>query len=492
MTKYTKRLTDFFYCPKLPEGNFLNSSAGVIQALEQDDIIAYCLVTDDLLLVLPKRQDEGSSGVGEGVNETVVLESQFTIGAGNIVNQAINFLMIPRIGGDYVSTYSTTELFVITCVADVNKSLLDKYFEFDIQLDDFSIKKYFVWFNVNAEGVAPTPAVPYGGARTAVEITVATNATANTIAADVHTAINALTDVSSVNTGSPSAIVTVTCDNAGGVDDAHDVDSGVTISITTQGGTIITAIYDAESFEQQNFGFQPQRDKGIVDTIYTLTGCTIAEHTLACEHDGDKMTEDISYMVAGLKEQYGDLSASLLAKMRNPYGVQWTKGLSPYGNKSEVKNHNWATVNKNFTLTYGAALDVTWFGFKVAIENLMTHDRDGGGKFASAVDFNKRNCTIGINVQNEDYILLQLSRLHWTEYANDLVIQIKSAQAGDANVFVQFDCSKCRVMPFDEVINADGSAEKYEVDLKPCPGSEFKYTIGTYLSNEYFGGHKGA
>ena len=442
-------------------------------------------------LILPKRQDEGTSGVGEGVNETVVLESQFSIGAGSLVNQAINFLMIPRIGGDLVTTYTATEVFVITCVADDSNRLLTLYFEFDIQFDDFTIKKYFVGINVNAEGVAPTPVVPYGGARTAVEIAVATNDTANTIAAAVHTAINALTDVSSANTGAPSAIVTVTLDNAGGVDDAHDVNSGVTISITTQGRTKAVLTLDAESFEQQNFGFQPQRDKGVLDTIYTLTGCTIAEHTLACEHDG-MMTEDVSYMIAAIKEQYGDLAASLLAKMRNPYGVQWTKSLSSHGNKSEVKNHSWATVNKNFTLTYGAAIDVTWFGFKVAIENLMTHNRDGGGIFASDIDFNKRNCTITINVQPEDYTLYQLSRLHWTAYANDVVIQIKSAQAGDANVYVQFDCNKCRVEPFDEVIPSDGSPEQYEIDLKPCPGATFLYTLEGYLSNEYYGGNKAA
>ena len=358
MVKYTKNITDLFYCPALPEANFLNTSAGAIQALAVAALMPYCLVVEDLPLILPKRNDIGASGVGEGLNDTVVLEDQFTIGAGNIPNPAINFLMLSKIGGDVVTTYTATEVFVITCVADDTGSLNNTYFEFDIQLDDFTIKKYFVWFNINGAGVEPTPVVPYGGARTAVPIAGATDATANTLAAAVHTAINALTDVSSANTGAPSAIVTVTCDNAGGVDDAHDVDSGCTFSITTQGRTKVVTTFDASSYENQNFGFQPQRSQGAYDTIYTLTGCSIAEHILQCEHDGI-MTEDCNYMIAGLKAQYGALAP--IAKMRDPYGVQWTKGLSPFGNKAQVKNHGWHTVNENFTFTYNTdPLLVTW------------------------------------------------------------------------------------------------------------------------------------
>lgn len=487
MGKYTKRITEFLFCPKLPEGNFLNDTGGAIQALEIDDVVPYCLVKDDLPLILPERQDEGTSGVGEGVNETVVLENQFLVGAGSIVNAAINFLMIPRLGGNVTTTYTAAEVFVITCVADVTKSLQNLYFEFDIQLTNNTIKKYFVWFNVNAEGAEPTPVIPYGGVRTAVPIAVATNATANTIAASVHAAINALTDVSSANTGAPSAIVTVTCDKSGGVDDAHDVDSGVTISITTQGRTKVVLDLDFETFENQNFGFQFQANNAALDRVYTLTGCTIAEHTLVCE-DGGVMEEDISYMVAGLKEQYGALT--ILTKMRNPFGVLWTKGLSPYGNKSEVKNHGWHTINKNFTFKYnGTPLLLTWKGVKIFVENEMSHNRDGGGDFASDIDFNKRNTLITCSIQTAEYFLYQLSRLHITAYAGDLLIQVKSVQAGDPNVYIIFDCDKCRVVPFKEEIKADGSPEQYDVELVPAPGATFGYTLETYLSNEYFGGH---
>jgi hypothetical protein len=488
MVKYLKKDTDFFYCPALPEGNFLNDTGGAIQALGQANVLPYALLTEDLPIILPQRQDEGASGVGEGRNETVVLENQFTIGAGSIPNNAINFLMIPKIGGAVATTYTATEVFVITCPADVSSSLNNTYFEFDIQLDNNTIKKYFVWFNIAGAGVEPTPAVPYGGARTAVPVAVAENATANTVAAAVHAAINALTDVSSVNTGAPSAIVTVTLDNAGAVDDAHDVNSGCTFSITTQGRTKVVIVFDADSYEMQNFGFQTQRSQGSYDTMYTQTGCSIAEHILQCEHDG-MMSEEISYMIAGLKEQYGALT--LLSKMRDPYGVQWAKGLSAFGNNAEVKNHNWATVNENFTFTYNTdPFSVIWMGFKVAIENELSHDRSGGGVFASGVNLNKRNCMITIHIQPDDeYRLFQISRLHVTDYTGDVLIQIKSMQAGDNNVYVQFDCDKCRILPFDEKVNADGSPEEYEIEMRPAPGATYSYTIEGYLSNEYFGGH---
>ena len=491
MVKYTKKLTDLFYCPALPEANFLNTSAGAIQALAISSLIPYCLVTEDLPLILPQRQDEGTSGVGEGNNETVVLESQFSIGAGNIPNASINFLMIPRIGGDVVTTYTETEVFVITCPADVSSSLNNTYFEFDIQLDANTIKKYFVWFNVGGAGVEPTPVVPYGGARTAVPVAIAEDATANTVADAVNTAIDALTDVSSANTGAPSAIVTVTLDNAGAVDDAHDVNSGCTFSITTQGRTKVVITFDADSYEQQNFGFQVQRSQGAYDTIYTLTGCSIAEHVLECEHDGI-MTESINYMIAGLKEQYGALT--ILDKMRDPYGVLWTKGLSPYGNKSEVKNHGWHTVNENFTFTYNTdPLSVIWMGIKIALTNNLSHDRSGGGTFASGVNLNSRKCLVTAHVQPDDeYRLYQISRLHVTGYTGDVLLQVKSMQAGDNNVYVQFDCDKLRILPFDELVKADGSPEEYDLEMVPAPGATFSYTIEGYLSNEYFGGHKAA
>lgn len=490
MVKYKKNITDFMYCPSLPEANFLNNTGGAIQALEVDDLMPYCLVNEDLPLILPQRQDEGTSGVGEGINETVVLEGQFSIGAGAIVNQSIEFLMIPKIGGDVVTTYTATEVFTVVCEADDTSSLNNTYFEFDVQLDDFSIKKYFVWMNVAGGGGVPTPVVPYGGARTAAVVAFAEDATAQTVSDAVTAVLDGLVDVSAANGGGATPTITITLDNAGAVDDAHDYDTGWVITVTTQGRTKVVTTFDAESYEMQNFGFQLQRNNASYDTIYTLTGCSIAEHTLQCENDG-KMTEDISYMVAGLKEQYGALG--MIAKMRDAYGVLWTKGYSPKGNSSIVKNHGWHTVNENFTITLNSApCLLTWMGFKIAVVNSLSHDRDGGGDFPSAVNLNKRVLTFTAHVMLEDDQLYEAMRQHWTGYAGDLLLQMKSMQAGDNNVYIQFDMDKGRILPFDEVIKADGSPEEYDINIVPAPGSTFLYTQEGYNSNEYFGGHKAA
>lgn len=487
ITKYTKNISDFFYCPSNPESNFLNDSGGAIQAFAQSAVLPYCLVTEDLPLILPKRQDEGASGVGEGVNETVVLESQFSIGAGSIVNQAINFLMIPRLGGDVTITEITAEVWTVVAVAPTSITT-STYICFDVISAAGAITKYYGWFDKNGDGVTDKPAAPtcYGGTRTAVQFNISGDASAQDVSDTITAAITALDNVSAANGGGTSTTCTVTNAQNGAVDDAYDYNSGLTISISTQGVTKAVISLDATSFEQQNFGFQFQSNNGANDRLYTLTGITIAEHTLQCEHDG-MMTEDINYMVAGLKEQYGALS--VLSKMRNPYGVLWTTGISPYGNKSAVKNHSWATLNENFTFTHnGTPYVLTWMGIKIAIENELSHDRDGGGEFASGVNLNKRNIRVTPHIQTEDYYLYQHSRQHYTEYDGDILIQVKSMQAGDNNVYVQFDCDKLRVLPIDELIKGDGSPEEYDVDLTPAPGATTTYTIQGYLSNEYFGG----
>lgn len=119
---------------------------------------------------------------------------------------------------------ATAEVTSITCVADVSGSLNNKYFYIYNALDAIP---YYVWFNVNSAGTAPAPS-----GKTAVEIAIATNATAATVATAVAAALDALAGfIASAASG------VVTCTNAvvGYASDAVDVNSGVTISVTTQG-----------------------------------------------------------------------------------------------------------------------------------------------------------------------------------------------------------------------------------------------------------------
>ena len=118
----------------------------------------------------------------------------------------------------------------IQCVADVSGSLNDTYF--DLPAGENGVT-YYVWFNVNSAGTDPAIT-----GKTGVEVALATNDGANTVASAVQTAIDALSDFSaSVTTDT----VTATAATAGPATDASDTGScGFTITVTTQGGHSIT------------------------------------------------------------------------------------------------------------------------------------------------------------------------------------------------------------------------------------------------------------
>jgi hypothetical protein len=123
------------------------------------------------------------------------------------------------------------EVTSITCVADAAGSLNNKYFTINSALDATA---FYVWMNVNSAGVDPAP----GG--TGIEVALATGATAAQVATAVAAAIDA--QAAFVSTAL-STTVTVTNATAGNTTDAADVDTGFTITVTTQ-GTAPTANYD--------------------------------------------------------------------------------------------------------------------------------------------------------------------------------------------------------------------------------------------------------
>lgn len=117
------------------------------------------------------------------------------------------------------------EVVTVLCVADVDDSLDGTYFKISSRTTN-----YKVWFNNDSGGNAPD-----ADGDTLVPIAVTTGDTANTIAAAVAAALNALTGITAtVNT----ATVTVTIEGDP-LAPAEDVDSGVTITITTNGKTAL-------------------------------------------------------------------------------------------------------------------------------------------------------------------------------------------------------------------------------------------------------------
>ena len=485
MTKYERQDADVFICPSNPDENFNNEVGGTIQALTPAEVLPYSLVTEEFPVIKPKRQDEEGHGVGQGRNPNVVLEKQFEIGAGSIPNKTIFGLMIPKIGGDVTVTHTAVEVSSVTCVADVAGSLDNAYFEFDVMLADGTLKKYFLWIDVDAAGGAPTPApVAYGDARTAAEVDISANDTANDIAAAIKLVIDALTDVTCVNDGAPSPTLIITNDQDGAVDDTHDGAGdpcGFTFVTTTNGRTKIVTTFGDSTIHGQNFGFHVQRILAGQDRIMDIFGVTIANYEMSCE-EGGGAEEDIDYTCASFKT-----SATDMAKMYGPNGVLWNKGHSPFQNAK--KNYGWHSFNENFTFTSGGALLGVKRAFSVRIENELSHNYDGGGEFASGVDFGIRSIEIGIDAKVMDVTLFELADQHVDDYATAIILQIKGIRGSDTNDYIKWDFSSLRLLPLDEKIAApDDWNEKYDIKLKPAPGCTSTCTIEGYLSFEYYTG----
>lgn len=87
--------------------------------------------------------------------------------------------------------------------------------------------EYYVWYNKAAGGGDPAPA-----GKTGIEVTIGGSDTAAQVATATASAIDGVSDFSA---SADSAVVTVTNADEGEATDASDVNSGVTISITSQG-----------------------------------------------------------------------------------------------------------------------------------------------------------------------------------------------------------------------------------------------------------------
>lgn len=110
--------------------------------------------------------------------------------------------------------------------AGVDSNLNSKYFLINSALD---ATEYYVWLNVNSEGVDPTPL-----GKTAIPIALSASASASTVATAIQGALTALAAFSAT-----VSISTVENTNAadGATTDAADVDTTFTITVTQQGVT---------------------------------------------------------------------------------------------------------------------------------------------------------------------------------------------------------------------------------------------------------------
>jgi len=113
-------------------------------------------------------------------------------------------LFMPQLPEGFLRLLKTTlavkEKTKVTTVADVGGALNNKYFEHDT-VDN----KYYIWFNVGGVGADPNV-----DAREGIEIAVATNDTANAIAALIQTAMDLKADMGVAVVGPDVTIINAT------------------------------------------------------------------------------------------------------------------------------------------------------------------------------------------------------------------------------------------------------------------------------------------
>jgi hypothetical protein len=128
------------------------------------------------------------------------------------------------------SATGTEEIQTVTTVADSSGSLNDTYF---IIYSALNAKEYYVWYNINGAGVDPS----VRGA-TGIEVSAATNASANTIASDTAAALAAVAG-NPFTASATTDVVTVTNNRAGVTTAAYDsgVPTGFAFAVTQAGTT---------------------------------------------------------------------------------------------------------------------------------------------------------------------------------------------------------------------------------------------------------------
>lgn len=137
---------------------------------------------------------------------------------------------IPHVayGDQPASAQPVSEAQQVATVADVAGSLNSTYFTFN---DAGNAHGYYVWYNINSAGVDPAVA-----GRTGIQVTGATGASANTLATNTRSAINAVSGISVVASGATNNVV-ITNSSPGTTTAAANgtASPGFTYSILTTG-----------------------------------------------------------------------------------------------------------------------------------------------------------------------------------------------------------------------------------------------------------------
>lgn len=467
------------YCPALVNDTFLNEAVagdGTPVALALKDLVPSNPALENIPMLEPTLNTEEKRAQGDDLSVGEVYDLGFSDGAGTKASAFIFGLHIKDTLGKVTATGITgnvAEISTVACIASDGSNLSGKYFEFDVVDADGNnpLIKYYCWIDINNGSADPSVT-----GRTGVEVDIAAGVvTDSAVATAVAAAIDALDDCgAAVGAGDNDHIVTITNATAGAVDDAHDVDTGFTIAVTTDGVTTKTI---SESSTLPFIGFHDEKEKSSENIRNDYVGATQIEYTWKCEQEG-KIEEERNYIVA----QY--IAGSDLARPRGPDGTAWTSAEHPF---TKYKN-NFTWGDLTFTFQYnGTDIEclITSISIKITLE--VDYKRDGGSDFSNGREIKARDYEIQMTVRPTGTDLRDISRLHYKSYSGNITLTVKAQRGDDTNDYTQWAFTALRLLPIPHDIPIDPFYEEYDIMMHVAPGNTTTCTVKGYLSQQYYG-----
>lgn len=467
------------YCPALVNDTLLNEAVagdGTPVALAAVNMVPSNPAIENIPMLEPQREDEEKRAQGDGLGVGEVYDLGFGDGAGTKNSVCIFGLHIKDTIGKVLAagiTGNVAEISTVTCIASDGSNLDGKYFEFDVVDADGNnpLIKYYCWIDINNGSVDPTIT-----GRTGVEVDIAAGVvTDSAVATAVAAAIDALDDCgAAVGAGDSDHIVTITNATAGAVDNAHDVDTGFTIAVTSDG---VTTKVISESTTLPFIGFHDEKEKSSEDIRSDYVGCTQVEYTWKCESEG-KLEEERNYLVAR------DISGSDLERPRSPDGTPWTSAEHPF---TKYKNNfNWGDLTITFKYN-GTAIEckITAISIKAILE--VDYKRDDGSEYSNGREIKARDYEISMTVRPTGTDLRDISRTHYLSYSGDITLTVKAQRGDDTNDYMQWAFTALRLLPIPQDLPVDPYYEEFDIMLHAAPGNATTVTVKGYLSQQYYG-----
>ena len=273
--------------------------------------------------------------------------------------------------------------------------------------------------------------------------------------------------------------VAVTNGTLGAVDDAHDVNSGFTVTRTTDG---VTKKVISESTTLSNIAFHDEKE-GTADIRIDILGVTQLEYTWSCEEKG-KLEEERNYLTAWFMDNETNTVLDL-TRPRGPDGTQW---LTQHPYSKYKKNFEWGSLKGRITFQYNGTdveCKITSISIKASIE--VDYKRDDGSSYSNGREIKARNYEITMTIRPTGSMLRSINKLHYSAYAGDITLTAKAQRGDDTNDYQEWEFTKLRLLPIPQDLLVEPYYEEFDIVLHAAPGNVGKAEILGYLSQQYYG-----